>query len=99
LRLRRPSEAVLPGKEFPDQTSDISDESHHSGHARPTGKDCPCVDTEFEARSPDFDVAAGLLWSLDNVSSPNYLAQEAAQDESAYALDIPERLTDYIRQV
>jgi hypothetical protein len=54
----------------------------------------------FEARGTDFDVAEALLRDLDGqVGSPTYLANDAAQDESAYALDILERLTDYIRQV
>jgi hypothetical protein len=33
------------------------------------------------------------------VSLPHYLAREATQEESAYALDIPDQLNQYIREV
>lgn len=40
-----------------------------------------------------------LLRDLDQVPSTTRLAVEATQDESACPLEVPERLSDYIRQV
>jgi hypothetical protein len=41
-----------------------------------------------------------LLRSLNGrVSAPTYLANVATQGETAYALEAPERLLDFIRQV
>lgn len=99
-RSRQPSEIAIPGEEFPDQMSVSSDASLSPPAALATGHDDQRTGEEFEARRPNSDVTTGLLRSLDGrVSSPNHLALEATRDESAYALEIPDRLSDYVRQV
>jgi hypothetical protein len=77
------------------------------GDSSPSALDQPSIDhcgrgrtDTSEARETHFDVAKALLCSLDGrIGAPTKLANEAAQDESAYALEIPERLTEFIRQV
>jgi hypothetical protein len=45
------------------------------------------------------EITKGLLRDLTlKVSSPNSLAVQATQDESAYALEVPDLLSDYIRE-
>jgi hypothetical protein len=97
---RRTSESPDdPGKEFPDQMSDISDASLAIPSTQTTVNDDGDGDGHTEAGERSLEVTRGLLRDLSQgVASPTYLAQQATQDESAYALDIPNRLSDYVRE-
>ncbi|UPX16866.1 uncharacterized protein EKO05_0007249 [Ascochyta rabiei] len=80
---------------------------HQVGHrdSSPTDPDPPSIDQSqdrpvTEARGPNFDVAEALLRSLDGrVGAPTNLANEAAQGDSAFALDTPAILADFVKQV
>ena len=87
--------------------ADIRQQQSGFGGAPPSALDQPSIDhgdrgqsETSEARETDFDVAVALLRSLDGrVGAPTYLANIATQGETAYALEAPERLLDFIRQV
>ena len=87
--------------------ADIRQQQTGFGGAPPSALDQPSIDhgdrgqsETSEARETDFDVAVALLRSLDGrVGAPTYLANIATQGETAYALEAPERLLDFIRQV
>jgi hypothetical protein len=93
------SSKTVPG-EFRRHEFSFRDTSPSALDQPSTGHGGQDQSNSFKARGTDFDVAEALLRDLNRqVSSPTYLANDAAQDKSAYALDIPERLTNYIRQV
>jgi hypothetical protein len=99
-RFCQPSkELQLTKQDIPDTTPVHSNKLPHISHTHTTGNECQCEFSKFKARGPDFDITKELLQSLNKVLLSNNLAQEAAQEESAYTLDVSERLIDYIKQV
>jgi hypothetical protein len=104
----RPGEVPMSTRQSPES---VPEEFHRHefglGDSSPPALDHPSIDhcdrgrsDDTEARETDFDVAEALLRSLDGrVGAPANLANDAARDESAYALETPERLTEFIREV
>jgi transposase InsO family protein len=91
--------APTPGKEFPDQMSVNSDASltEDSSTTAAEGEE---VNSLSEADERTREITEALLRDCTHgVSSPHHLAREATREESAYALDIPDQLNQYIREV
>jgi hypothetical protein len=97
-RLCQPSERIAPGQEFPDMASVHDDASSPASRIPSTVNNDQGDGNNFEAQPEEFDVAKGLLRSLNiRTLSPNSPAREATQDENAFALETPDQLLDYIR--
>jgi hypothetical protein len=87
--------------------ADIRQQQSSFRGAPPSALNQPSIDYSDQGQSKtskaweiDFDVAVALLRSLNSrVGAPTYLANVATQGETAYALEAPERLLDFIRQV
>jgi hypothetical protein len=96
---RSPETADSLGKEFPDQMS-VQDDASLSHLSPPaTVNDDEAEDSNAVAGERLQEITKGLLRDLTlRVSSPNSLAVQATQDESAYALEVPDLLSDYIRE-
>jgi transposase InsO family protein len=97
----RTSETVEnTGLEFPGMAPDPDDASSSSNDLQTTVNDDEVSAVQSEAWAREHAVTHGLLHHSEHrIPSPNYLAHEAARDESAYALETPDCLLDFIRQV
>ena len=96
---RSPEIVDSPGKEFPDQMSVLDDASSRRSSSPSIVDDDGAGDGNAEAGDRVQQVTDGLLRSLTAGTSPNSLAVTATQDESAFALEVPDLLSDYIRDV
>jgi hypothetical protein len=91
--------APTPGKEFPNQMLVNSDASLTKDSST-TAAEGEEVNSLSKANERTREITEALLCDCTyGVSLPYYLAREATREESAYALDIPDQLNQYICKV